>query len=104
MGSKKDSPVRDEINFGPEIAPGVRAAMRRQGDSGEMRPVRVTVARDGAPVPPGAELAQVDGPCVDGWHGITSLFGGDGPAQVATPAYRDGYDRIFGKKQNVGLA
>ena len=27
-----------------------------------------------------------------------------GPAQVATPAYRAGYDRIFGKKQKVGIA
>jgi hypothetical protein len=28
----------------------------------------------------------------------------DGPAQVATPAYREGYDRIFGTKPAVGQA
>ena len=98
----KEKP-RDEINIGPELAPGVHAAMRRK-DDGEMRPVRVTIAKDGAPVPPGAELAHVSGQSTDGWHKITTLFGGDGPAQVATPEYREGYDRIFGKKQKVGLA
>jgi hypothetical protein len=27
-----------------------------------------------------------------------------GPVRVATPAYRDGWDRIFGNKQVVGQA
>jgi hypothetical protein len=40
----------------------------------------------------------------DGWHDIETVYRvSDGPAQVATPAYRAGYDRIFGKKE-VGLA
>lgn len=32
------------------------------------------------------------------------LGGGDGPAQVATEEYRDGWDRIFGGKQTIGEA
>ncbi len=32
------------------------------------------------------------------------LAGGDGPAQVASDAYRDGWDTLFGKKQVVGQA
>jgi hypothetical protein len=33
-----------------------------------------------------------------------SLAGGSGPAQVATPAYRENWDTLFGKKQTVGQA
>jgi hypothetical protein len=47
----------------------------------------------------------------DGWREAETLYsgpaqkaGGDGPAQVATKEYREGYDRIFGKRGEVGLA
>lgn len=32
------------------------------------------------------------------------LAAGDGPAQVASDAYRDGWERIFGRKQPAGEA
>lgn len=96
----------DEIAFGPEIEPGVRVARRRS--DGRTRNVLVTAAQDGVPVQPGSELATFDQQrkCdEDGtrWHTITSSYK-QGPAQVATPKYREGYDRIFGKKQPVGQA
>jgi len=91
----------DKIAFGPEIAPGVHVAARRSPD-GEVRQVAIMPMRDGAPLSPGSEVAHVDEACEDGWHTLTSVYK-SGPAQVATPAYREGYDLIFGK-QKVGLA
>ena len=58
--------------------------------------------RDGQPLPEGAELVQVDYHPGDEWHNSETLYK-QGPAQVATPAYREGYERIFGKKE-VGIA
>jgi len=101
---------RDEIAIGPEVAPGVRAGVQRTPD-GYVTPMYFTPAKDGAPVPPGAELLFVDEPaCECGtWMKVSSLYKSnrattDGPAQVATPVYRENYDRIFGKKPEVGLA
>lgn len=92
----------DEIYFGPEIEPGVYAGLRRTPD-GEVRQVKCAPMRSGAPLRLNSELAHVDEPSEDGWHPLTSVYK-SGPAQVASPEYREGYDRIFGKKQKVGLA
>jgi len=115
--------AKDEIAFGPEVSPGVRLALRRQGDAvkqGLVRPIR-----DGEPLQPGEELVTVGAPSggyEEGrWHELTSIYKRErtsdneqtsddgernqsGPPQVETPAYREGYDRIFGKKPSVGLA
>jgi hypothetical protein len=101
---KKESEKKktlDEVRFGPSVGPNSRIAVRRNEDGEE--PVIVHRAVDGAPLPPDVEILNVNGECRDGWHTVTSL-GRTGPAQVATPAYREGYDRIFGKKTQVGLA
>lgn len=64
----------------------------------------------GQPILPGQQIAMfkksedehleydvlVDGDTVEG-----DLHGAGGPIQVATKAYRDGWDRIFGNKSNV---
>lgn len=92
---------RDEIRIGPPIAPGVYSAVRRN-DEGESV-VAISPAKDGDPMHPGTELADISHECRDGWHELRSIYK-NGPAQVATPAYREGYDRIFGKKPGVGLA
>lgn len=94
---------RDEISIGPEVSPGVYLGLRRTSD-GEVREVTCTPSEDGVPLAPGAEVVDVEVAAEDGWHKLTSLYKMPGPAQVATPAYREGYDRIFGKKQKVGLA
>ncbi len=66
--------------------------------------------RDGQTLAEGTELVTVDtsGESEDGWRDASTIYTvratSDGPAQVATPAYREGYDRIFGKKPTVGLA
>lgn len=101
----RGKPKPDEICFGPEIEPGIRVAKRRC--NGQIKHVKVAAVSDGEPIDPGSELATFDeqGRLEDGerWHTITSSYI-HGPPQVATPAYRDGYDRIFGRKQEVGQA
>lgn len=91
----------DEIRFGAQIAPGTHVATRRD-DEGE-REVVVRTPGDGTPIVPGTEILSVNPKCSDGWHQIQTLYR-SGPPQVATPAYRKSYDRIFGKKPDVGLA
>ncbi len=59
--------------------------------------------KEGQPIREGAELIRVGDEDKDGWRDVTSIYK-SGPAQVATPRYREGYDRVFGKKQKVGLA
>lgn len=90
----------DEIRFGRQIAPRTHIATRRDADGVE-REVFVRQPRDGAPIVPGAEILSVSPKCRDGWHEVQTIYG---PPQVATPAYRKSYDRIFGKKPDVGLA
>lgn len=91
---------KDQVLFAPDMQTVVR---RREGKiigTGILAPVK-----DGAPIAPGAELVSVDELESEGWHDIETLYKNDtgGPPQVATPAYRMGYDRIWGKKE-VGLA
>ncbi len=77
------------------------------GDSGrehvvamaEGRPVAMTHfqrVEEGKPLPADADLYWVDsrtGKVVD------SMRVGNGPARVSTPAYREGWDAIFGNKE-----
>lgn len=60
-------------------------------------------AKEGQSIPQGAEFIHAGEADADGWRDVTSIYK-NGPAQVATPQYREGYDRIFGKKQKVGVA
>lgn len=89
---------------GEETAPGVRCVLRRRGDDdlelGEFHEIK-----EGRPIPPGAEIVRLGRGDDDGWREVESVYGGrSGPPQVATPAYRVGYDRIFGKGPKTGLA
>lgn len=102
---------KEEIAFGPEIAPGIHTAIRRRGN--EVKQVLIRRSKEGEPILPGTELVVVGEStceCSGGhWRELKTLYKNqrpteDGPAQVATPEYRKGYDRIFGKKQKVGLA
>ncbi len=93
-----------EIGLGPEISDGVRVGVRRQGDETQL--VSLTTMKDGTSLVPGSEIVDIEEQ--GGRYMAKTLYkvplaGGDGPAQVATPAYRDGWNRVFGKKE-VGLA
>jgi len=91
---------RDQMRLGPEIEPGRGAAIRRS-DKGVSFGTFVEM-KEGQSIPEGAELVHVGAEDDDGWRDVTSIYK-SGPAQVATPAYRDGWSRIFGK-QKVGSA
>jgi hypothetical protein len=52
---------------------------------------------EGKPLAPGREYVHLE-PREDGAFDVESLYGGDGPAQVATESYRSGWDAIWGKK------
>jgi len=92
------------MRFGSEIEPGRGAAIRRCGEGVSFG--TFTEMKEGQPIPEGSELVRVGASDDDGWYDVTPIYKheSNGPPQVATPAYRDGHDRIFGKKQNVGLA
>jgi hypothetical protein len=83
---------------------GLGTALRRTDE--ELSFGTFTEVKEGQPIPEGAELAHLSGENEDGWRDVTSVYKREsaGPAQVATPAYREGYDRIFWKKQKVGVA
>ena len=94
---------RDEVKIGQEIAPKVFAGVRRQPD-GKTERVALHMVEDGMPLMPDTELVDVHlPPDEEGWCRVEPLYK-SGPAQVATPQYREGHDRIFGKKQKAGLA
>jgi len=93
---------KDQLRIGAEIAPNTRLVERRgeRNGVGTLMPLR-----EGQPIPEGSELVKIT-PGEDEWHDVETLYRHEslsGPPQIATPAYRDGYDRIFGK-QKVGLA
>ncbi len=58
-------------------------------------------ANDGEPFPTGGSVywTNKEGRVVDSMR----LGAGDGPAQVATPKYRDNWESIFGAKKPSGL-
>lgn len=94
---------KDEIRVDGQIAPGVYRGTRRD-ENGE-RPVRFSMMKDGDTLIPdaGGEILSVSPDGCDGWHPVQTLYK-SGPAQVATPEYRKGWDRIFGGKHTTGLA
>lgn len=76
-------------------------------DIGTLKP-----AVDGAPIPSGADYVHLTR-CGEHLHGETLYSNSNssekpversGPAKVATPAYRSGWDNIFGKSNTVGQA
>lgn len=98
--------MKSKILIGPVVSPGQRAAVVRREDGTEATGL-VRTSQEGRPLSENAECIQVDdcgSQCGgEGWHDMTTLYK-HGPAQVATPAYRTGYDRIFGGRQKVGEA
>ena len=90
----------DYVRLGPEVEPGRRIAVRQRGE--QLSTGIVVPAKDGQAIPEGAEVVVLNAPGQDGWREVRSSYR-HGPAQVATPAYSAGYERIFGKGK-VGIA
>lgn len=64
---------------------------------------QIAPIREGHPMAPGTEiLRRIDGCC---FESVGKVPGGhSGPAQVASPAYRESYERIFGGRAERGQA
>jgi len=106
--SKKGCGIEgDELMAGPELPGGARPYIRHTPDhqfqAGVMRPVREGEALyDGA-----FHLEHKDGPIyrvTDLYSKSEATLGHKGPANVTSPAFRENYDNIFGKKVAVGSA
>lgn len=93
--------MKDQVKFGSAIDANTCQATRRQAN-GEVQVGTMSELQDGHPIPEGAELIQVNYRPSNEWHDAETIYK-HGPSQVATPAYREGYDRIFGKKE-VGIS
>lgn len=106
----KKNTKTDRVSLGPVIGPNARLAMRET--DGNVEPIVVRRVLDGEPIHDGTEVAAIENPnCGCGhWQDVNPIYKREGratesgPAQVATPEYRVGYDRIFGKRPTVGLA
>lgn len=93
---------KDRVWIGPQDETGEHRAIRDRGD-GNLERAHFRVAEEGEAIPPGSELVLLrPEQGADGGYDVAACYK-SGPAQVATPKYREGYDRIFGK-QKVGLA
>jgi hypothetical protein len=99
---EKKCPMEDVVMLGPDLGNGMRPAIRHTSGC-EVSFGTVVDVKDGQPIPEGATMmtleARENGP---GFKVVDEYR--HGPAQVATPAYRQNYDRIFGGSQTVGSA
>lgn len=99
---------KDQMRIGAEVEPGARLVERRTGTHvsiGMLAPVK-----NGQALQAGTELVRLSPSADDEWHDVETVYRHEpvatssGPPQVATPAYSDGWGRVFGKKQTVGVA
>lgn len=68
-----------------------------------LKPGLMYPMKEGVPIPENAHLLEhVGGNIYKPGPSVAQLK--QGPVQVSTPAYRQGYDRIFGKKPVVGIS
>lgn len=97
---------KDQVRIGAEIGPNTRLVERRK--DGRVVAGTLTALKDGQAFLGAGEFVKIT-PGEDEWHDVESLYEHapealSGPPQVATPVYRENYDRIFGKKPSVGVA
>lgn len=89
---------RDRVWVGPELSDGNRPFIR-ETETG----ANAGLMGDAVPTPHSVvELEHIGGCCFEVASEIKLT--GKGPAKVASRAYTDGWDRIFGNKPAVGQA
>lgn len=90
----------DTLVMGPDLGQGRRPYVRQNEEGvgfGVMRPVK-----DGEPLTEDAFVVEHQGP--GPVYKVTPVFEKSSKTKPATPDYRKGWDRIFGRKQTVGQA
>lgn len=84
------------IAIGPEVKGG--QIVHRQREDGSCQAGVLMPLSEGRPMLPGAELVDINKR--GDRYTMRTVWRNGGPAQVASPAYREGWDRIFGKEAN----
>lgn len=84
------------VALGPEVAPSVRQCHFELADGSDGYGY-VRKPQEGAPMRPGERLIDLHEADERGRFRAVERFR-NGPARVASPAYREGWDAIFGKK------
>jgi hypothetical protein len=106
-----DNGGNDFMKVGPDLGEGFRPYVRHKSDC-SMETGWVKPHPDGKPIGDADGLIQLEGREDGDVFNVRTLYervrgdvAGDknGPAMVSSPAYRDGWDRIFGNK-TVGQA
>ena len=93
--------MKPRIKLGPAIGAGREAII--QSDDGIETGILLP-SQEGKPIPEGSDLLAIEArEDEQGWSNFETLFTSRCPAQVATRAYCDGYERIFGHRK-VGVA
>lgn len=94
---------------GPELPNGDRLCVEHK-EGHELRAGVMHMAKEGEPMPDDAVVIKpMEGtPFYEVGESVADLkagaAGAKGPAKVNSAAFRDGYDRIFGKRAEVGQA
>lgn len=103
----------DIVKVGPDLGEGVRPFVRQKGEevaAGVLCPMREGQPLNGADVVALHPTGEPDAFRVEtlyaGGKAAAPAPAGEskGPAKVTTPAYRQGWDALFGKKPTVGVA
>lgn len=93
--------MKDKVKFGPVVdeETGTRAVRRRvELDDGEVQEgAGLMMPLSPEEVAEGAAGVMLDPADSDGWREVRPLQ--KGPSRTSTPAYREGWDRIFGSRE-----
>ncbi len=102
--TKKDSEPSDVVSMGPPIADGVQPFVRTQQVEGGVLIQGGIAKRVPKDYEPEEEQEVFHLKHLEGPHYEVTGTSRVGPAKVNSPAFRSGWDSIFGAKQAVGQA
>ena len=96
--AKKPQQSEDLIVMGPPVGDeGAHVCQHRSAEGVEFKVIR-PLQEDEEPPPEAMHLEHISGP----YYSSTSAH--KGPSTASNPAFRSGWDRVFGKKAEVGQA
>lgn len=88
--------------LGPPCVHGNAPLLLDDGKEKKIVVVRETV--DGEPLLPGETTYSLKGREGSDELEVVGEFTHEGPSRASTPAYRSGYDTIFGKRRSAGVS
>jgi hypothetical protein len=97
-----DCNLGDVMSVGP-ADPGPGRRFRRHLPDHSIEEGTIFPCQEGQALPPGADLIRLK-KRADGDFDVETVVSGRGHSTAATPAYRSGWDRIFGGSTQAGQA